>query len=143
MLFLFVVIFCPPSSEKTQNLPHLTERYPFFLSHSACPLLYRQIMSPLLSDWKSQGETRTTSPSLIHTLLFILPRILQRRSFPSWHFTKIRSNPNSFVAMPSTSLATGRTMDLSSSSLLTFFFPKRAPSGNRKDCLAIYVSPFY
>ena len=67
------------------------------------------------------------SPVRIHTRLFIFPLIRQRRSFPSWHFTRTRSKPNSRVATPSTSFATGRTKSLISSSLRTFFLPTVLP----------------
>ncbi len=82
-------------------------------------------MSPRFSNWKSQGETRTTSPFLIHALLFIFPRILQLRMWPSWHFTKILSKPNILSAVPRTSLPSGKIISLSSSSLITFLLPKQ------------------
>jgi hypothetical protein len=65
-------------------------------------------MSPLVSVWKSHGETNTMSPSLIQTRLFSLPLILQRRSLPSWHLTMILSAPSIFTAMPKTSFCEGR-----------------------------------
>ena len=70
--------------------------------------LYRQKMSPRVSDWKSHGETKTTSPSLIHTRRFSLPRILHNRSLPSWHLTMIRSAPSIFTATPKMSPVDGR-----------------------------------
>ena len=81
--------------------------------------------SPRLSDWKSQGETKTTSPSRIQTRRFILPRIRQSLSRPSWQRTRTRSNPKSLTAMPRTSLATGSTKSLIFSSLIIFFLPTR------------------
>jgi hypothetical protein len=80
-------------------------------------------MSPRVSDWKSHGETKTMSPSLIHTRLFNLPRILQRRSLPSWHLTKILSAPSIFTAMPSISFALGRIMFSRFPSFVTFLLP--------------------
>ena len=80
-------------------------------------------MSPRTSDWKSQGETRTMSPTRTQTLLFSFPLILQRRSCPSWHFTMTRSKPRSLMAMPRTSLATGNCIFPKSSSLITFLLP--------------------
>ena len=67
-------------------------------------------MSPLVSDWKSHGETRTISPSLIQTRLFSLPRTLHMRSLPSWHLTVILSAPSILTATPSTSFEEGSTM---------------------------------
>jgi hypothetical protein len=64
---------------------------------------------------------------LIQTLLFNLPQILQRRSWPSCQFTKIRSNPSIVTAMPRTSFATGNTIFSISSSLMIFFLPKDLP----------------
>lgn len=80
-------------------------------------------MSPRVSAWKSQGETRTMSPTRTQTLLFSFPLILQRRSRPSWHFTITRSKPSSLTAMPRTSLATGKGIFPKSSSLITFLLP--------------------
>ncbi len=80
-------------------------------------------MSPRLSLWKSQGETKTMSPSLIHTRLFNLPRTLHSRSLPSWHFTKILSNPSILIAVPKTSFSVGSNMCSRFSSFLTFLLP--------------------
>jgi hypothetical protein len=85
--------------------------------------LYRQKMSPRVSDWKSQGETNTMSPSRIHTRLFSLPRTLHNRSLPSWHLTIIRSKPSIFTATPSTSFLLGNNMFSKFSSLMTFLLP--------------------
>lgn len=98
-------------------------RYPLLLSHAVSFLLYRQQTSPRVSDWKSQGETRTMSPCLIQTLLFIFPRILQRRSWPSWHFTNSLSKPSSLAATPNTSVPTGNCIRPKSVSLTTFLLP--------------------
>ncbi len=102
-------------------------RYPFALNWSVWFLLYRQKMSPRVSDWKSQGETRTTSPIRIHTRRFSLPLTLHNRSLPSWHLTRIRSKPSIFIAVPNTSLALGNTMFARLSSLITFLFPNSSP----------------
>ena len=69
------------------------------------------------------------SPSLIQTRRFILPRIRQSRSLPSWHLTRIRSKPSSFTTTPKTSPCAGYTSSLISPSLNTFFLPKRSPHG--------------
>jgi len=98
-------------------------RYPLLLNHAVSFLLYRQQTSPRMSDWKSQGETRTTSPTRTQTLLFNFPRIRQRRSWPSWHFTMILSKPSIRTAIPNTSLATGNWMFPISSSLTIFLLP--------------------
>jgi len=91
-------------------------------------------MSPRTSDWKSQGETRTMSPTRTQTLLFSFPLILQRRSWPSWHFTMTRSKPSSLTAMPRTSLATGNCILPKSSSLITFLLPNSLQPSSRGGC---------
>jgi hypothetical protein len=98
-------------------------RYPLLLNHAVSFFLYRQQTSPRLSDWKSHGETRTMSPKRTQTLLFNFPRIRQRRSRPSWHFTMTRSKPSNLTAIPSTSLATGKWMFPIPSSLTIFLLP--------------------
>jgi len=100
-------------------------RYPLLLNHAVWFFLYLPHISPRTSDWKSQGETRTMSPKRIQTLLFIFPRIRQRRSWPSWHLTIIRSKPSNLMAIPNTSLAAGTGILPMSSSLTIFLLPKR------------------
>jgi len=104
-------------------LQYCIVRYPLLLNHAVSFFLYRQITSPRVSDWKSHGETRTMSPTRIQTLLFNFPRIRQRRSCPSWHFTMILSKPSNLTAIPSTSLAAGKWMFPIPSSLMTFLLP--------------------
>ena len=92
---------------------------------SACAWVYLHMTSPLVSVWKSHGETMTMSPSLIQTRRFILPRIRHSLSAPSWHLTMMRSNPKSLVTTPSTSPWAGYFISLIAPSLKTFFFPKQ------------------
>jgi len=103
-------------------------------SHAVWFLLYLAQMSPRESAWKSQGETRTMSPTRTQTLLFSFPLILQRRSWPSWHFTMTRSKPSSLTAMPRTSLATGKGIFPKSSSLMTFLLPNFLQPLSRDSC---------
>jgi len=98
-------------------------RYPLLLSQSVWFLLYLAQMSPRTSDWKSQGETKTMSPTRTQTLLFNLPRTLHNRSLPSSHFTIILSKPSIRTAMPSTSLAAGNWIFPKLLSLTTFRLP--------------------
>src|SRR5665647_762571 len=80
-------------------------------------------MSPLVSDWKSHGDTKTMSPSRIQTRLFSLPRTLHKRSLPSWHLTVILSAPSILTATPNTSFAEGRTMLSRLPSFVIFLLP--------------------
>jgi len=107
--------------------PSYMVRYLWFLNQSDWFFLYRQKMSPLLSFWKSQGETKTMSPSRIQTRRFSLPLIRQRRSLPSWHLTIIRSAPNIFIAIPRTSFDEGRTILSRLPSFVIFLLPILSP----------------
>ncbi len=80
-------------------------------------------MSPLVSAWKSQGETNTMSPSRIQTRLFSLPRTRHNRSLPSWHLTVIRSAPSIFMATPSMSFGEGKIMLSRLPSFVIFLLP--------------------
>ena len=84
-------------------------------------------MSPRVSDWKSHGDTKTMSPSLIQTRLFSLPRTLHIRSLPSWHLTVILSAPSILTATPNTSFEEGKTMLSRLPSFVIFRLPIFSP----------------
>ena len=97
-------------------------RWPSSLNLSWCALIYLHIMSAL-PDWKSHGATSTRSLSLIHILLFILPRIRQVLTLPSMHFTIILSPPTNLITRPNSSPCWGNTNSLRWDSLNTFLLP--------------------
>ena len=116
------------------GVPHFSMvRYPLLFSHSVSFLLYLAQISPRTSDWKSQGETKTMSPTRTQTLLFNLPRTLHNRSLPSSHFTMILSKPSIRTAMPSTSLATGNWIFPKLRSVTIFFYPFPLTSSPRRE----------
>jgi len=77
---------------------------PFRSSQLTCGPVYLQVTSPF-SSWKGHGTTITVSPSRIHVLFFILPRILHILVTLSRHRTLKWDAPSSFVTVPNISLS--------------------------------------